>query len=309
MALEVALDAVEGGDAPVPASLVLISPANRVHGAGALAGFKDSMAVLPGLGRLAYLSVMNEFDPYKYNSFATNAGAQVHAITRNVDRRIRALARDPAAAEKLPPILVLKSTVDSTVTTEAVVDNLLMRLPVGRNELVLFDINRNATIKSSLLVSDPGPLTNRLLADESLPFAVTFVTNANPHSTSVVARRKAPFSLEKSGIEHLGLAWPMGVVSLSHVALPFPPDDPLYGRSPAKDDDLVFLGDMAIKGEQGLLKIPGDWLLRLRYNPFHAYLQTRVLQCLDDAGASVPLQNKTNEKFGLHEKTQNVFNS
>jgi len=61
---------------------------------------------------------------------------------------------------------VLKSTVDSTVTTDAVVDNLLMRLPAGRNELVLFDINRNAAIKSTLLVSNPGPLTSSLGYDE-----------------------------------------------------------------------------------------------------------------------------------------------
>ena len=47
----------------------------------------------------------------------------------------------------------------------------------------------------------------------------------------------------------------------------------------------VFLGDLAIKGERGLLKIPGEWLLRMRYNPFYSYLQTRVLQWLNDAPA------------------------
>jgi len=267
----------------LPASLVLISPAIRVHPAGALSGFKNTMAALPGLGGWAYLSVMDEFDPYKYNSFATNAGAQVHHLTRNVDRRIQALAQDPAAVEKLPPVLVLKSTVDSTVTTDAVVDNLLMKLPAGRNELVLFDINRNAAVKSTLLVSDPGPLTDRMMADPSLPFAVTFVTNENRNSTNVVARRKAPFALETSDIADLGLTWPRGVVSLSHVALPFPPNDPLYGQRPPEDEDLVFLGDLAIKGERGLLKIPPVWLLRLRYNPFYEYMQTRILQWVDQA--------------------------
>ncbi len=285
LALNFTLDAIEERIAPIPTSLVLISPAIGVHPAAALAGVKNIAAALPGLGGLAYLTVMAEFDPYKYNSFATNAGSQVHRMTRDVDRRIQALARDPAAVDKLPPILVLKSTVDSTVTTDAVVDNLLMRLPVGRNELVLFDINRNAAIKSTLLVSDPGPLTNRLMADQSLPFAVTFVTNKNPHSSNVVARRKASFTRGTSDIDNLGLAWPRGVVSLSHVALPFPPDDPLYGQRPPKDNDLVFLGDLAIKGERGLLKIPGEWLLRQRYNPFYSYLQTRVLQWLNDAPA------------------------
>jgi alpha-beta hydrolase superfamily lysophospholipase len=284
LALDYTLNAVEEAGATVPASLVLISPAIRIHSAGALAGFKNSLSVLPGLDGLAYLSVMAEFDPYKYNSFATNAGAQVHRLTRDVDRRLQVLAQNPEAAGKLPPILVLKSTVDSTVTTDAVVDNLLMRLAADRNELVLFDINRNAAIKSTLLVSDPGPLTQRMMADPDLPFAVTFITNENPHSTRVVVRHKAPFSLATSEIENLDLYWPGDVVSLSHIALPFPPDDPLYGHRPLPDDDLVFLGNLAFKGEQGLLKLPPAWLLRMRYNPFYDYLQKRVLQWADDAG-------------------------
>ena len=34
----------------------------------------------------------------------------------------------------------------------------------------------------------------------------------------------------------------MGVFSLSHVALPFPPDDPLYGRTPPDEKGRLFLG-------------------------------------------------------------------
>ena len=169
-------------------------------------------------------------------------------------------------------------------STEAVVDNLLMRLASNHNELVLFDINRNTTIKSTMLVSDPGPFTNRVLADQNLPFAVTLVTNETPHSTRVVARRKEPFSGESSEIEYLDFAWPRGVISLSHIALPFPPDDPLYGQRPPVAGALIFLGDMAIKGERGLLKIPGDWLLRLRYNPFYPYLESRLLEWVDKKG-------------------------
>jgi alpha-beta hydrolase superfamily lysophospholipase len=279
LALDFALEAVENGGVATPASLVLVSPAIRVHRASALARFKDALSVLPGLGDLAYLSVKGEFDPFNYNSFATNAGAQVSAITRDVNRRIRGLAREAAA--KLPPALAFKSAVDSTVTTEAIVDDLLMRLPPRRNELVLFDINRNAAIKSTLLVSDPAPLTDRLLADEGLPFAVTFVTNESPRSAEIVARYKAPLAPRESEVRPLGLAWPRGVVSLSHVALAFPPDDPLYGRGPPGNDGRVFLGDMALRGEQGLVSIPAEWLLRQRYNPFYQYFEARILHWLE----------------------------
>lgn len=283
LALNFALDSIEKKDMAVPASLVLISPAIRVHPTGALAGIKDLLSVLPGLDGMAYLSLMDEFDPYKYNSFATNAAAQVHAITRNVDRRIRALAQSPAAVKKMPPVLVFKSTVDSTVTTDAVVDNLLMRLPKKHNELVLFDINRNTIIKSTFLVSNPGPLTSRMMADPTLPFAVSLVTNENAHSSNVIVRHKSPFSLEATNKEQLGISWPAGVVSLSHVALPIPADDPLYGRHPPEDSDFIYLGNMALTGERGLLKIPGDWLLRQRYNPFYSFLERRLLEWVDES--------------------------
>jgi hypothetical protein len=181
----------------------------------------------------------------------------------------------------LPPTLVFLSTVDATVSTGAVVDRLLKPLRPDRHELVLFDINRFAA-KSTLLISDPAPLTARLMADNSLPFVVTLVTNENPESTAVVARRKPPLSAEASKTETLNLAWPRGVISLSHVALPFPPDDPLYGQAPPGKGDILFLGQMAIQGERDLLKIPYSFLVRLRYNPFYTFLEMRALEWIDN---------------------------
>jgi alpha-beta hydrolase superfamily lysophospholipase len=276
LAINFALDALEGENLPVPASLVLISPSIGIHATAGLAKWKRRLSYLPGLGSLAWLSVMPEFDPYKYNSFTTNAGGQVHSLTRSVARRIAARVRS-GANEILPPTLVFKSTVDATVSTDAVVDRLLKHLKPDRHELVLFDINRFAA-KSTLLISDPAPLTDRLMADKNLPFVLTLVTNENPESRSVLARRKPPFSVEASKIEPLNLAWPRSVISLSHVALPFSPDDPLYGQTPAGKEDILFLGQMAIQGERDLLKIPYSFLVRLRYNPFYAFLETRVLE-------------------------------
>ena len=40
--------------------------------------------------------------------------------------------------------------------------------------------------------------------------------------------------------------WPRGMLSLSHVALPFPPDDPLYGAQRPADRNELFLGDIPI---------------------------------------------------------------
>lgn len=281
LALAFTLDALDGQAQPVPASLVLISPAIGLHPAAGLAKWKRRMSALPGLGGFAWLSVEPEFDPYKYNSFATNAAEQVHRMTRSVARRVaRRAVRHPE--EVLPPTLVLKSTVDATVSTNAVVDQLLGRLAPQRHELVLFDINRFAA-KAMLLVEDPAPLTDRLLDAKDLPFTLTLIANASPETTAVEAHRKGALEAEVSQTERLDLAWPVGVISLSHVALPFPPDDPLYGQRPPGNQDVLFLGQMAIQGERGLFKLSSDWLLRLRHNPFYPYLETRVLGWVDAA--------------------------
>jgi hypothetical protein len=38
-----------------------------------------------------------------------------------------------------------------------------------------------------------------------------------------------------------------------------------------------------MQGERGLVKIPDDWLLRLRYNPFYQVIESRVLEWFDTA--------------------------
>jgi hypothetical protein len=186
-----------------------------------------------------------------------------------------------------PPTLVFKSDVDATVSTTAVVQRLLGRLDADRHELVLFDINRYAA-KSVLTVYDPQVLSTSVMGVTGLPFAITLVTNEHADSAAVVALRQAPRSAEQSPAEPLGLDWPPGVISLSHVALPFPADDPLYGQRPPDNEDVLFLGQMAIQGERGLLRLPSDWLLRIRHNPFYGYLETRTLEWIGTGGAGAP---------------------
>jgi alpha-beta hydrolase superfamily lysophospholipase len=285
LAVDFALGASEGTNSPVPASLVLVSPAIGISPVAALAGLNLRLARLPGLEKLAWTQILPEFDPYKYNSFTTNAGAQVHRLTRSVAGRVEARAAS-GLIEDFPPTLVFLSTVDATVSADAVIDNLLEHLAPQHHELVLFDINRK-DIASSILISDPGPLTARILADDTLTFGMTLVTNESSESPAVVSHHKPPFSAEAS-TEPLGLSWPTGVISLSHVALPFPPDDPLYGdQRPAGSEGRIFLGRISIRGERGLLQFSPDWLLRLRHNPFYDFLETRTLEWMNAAGIRI----------------------
>ena len=282
LAIEYALGAMEGTRGPTPASLVLISPAIGISPAAALARWKGALAKLPGLEKFAWTSILPEFDPYKYNSFTTNAGDQVHRLTRIVAGRIAAKAAS-GPIKDFPPTLVFLSTVDATVSVDAVIDNLLEHLaPSDRHELVLFDINRSS-VNRSVLVSNPGPLTARLMDNAGLPFSVTLVANQTPKSAMVVARRKGSLTKETS-TEQLNVGWPPGIFSLSHIALPFPPDDPLYGRHPPADSNMIFLGTMAVQGERGLLRFSSDWLVRLRHNPFYDFLESRTLEWVKGAG-------------------------
>jgi len=277
LALDYVLQAEQDSSLPTVDRLVLISPAIGVSPAAALAKWSRRLSLLPGLHRLAWLDIDPEFDPYKYNSFTTNAAEQVYELTRSVGDRIA--ARNDAD-HPLPPMLVLKSTVDATVSNDAVVDRLLSKLTPGRHQLVVFDINRFAA-NTSLLKKDPGPFTERMIADVNLPFTLTLVTNTNAELREVSAFTKRPHEARATTVVPLAQRWPNGVFSLSHVALPFPADDPLYGAvRPARSKQL-FLGMQAMQGERGVLKIPGDFLLRLRHNPFYAYQEARILQWLE----------------------------
>jgi hypothetical protein len=128
-----------------------------------------------------------------------------------------------------------------------------------------------------------GPFFNRL-SPRQLEGSVRVVDPAGPDSPAVVARRQEPFSAEASRTEPIGFAWLPGVISLSHVALPFPLDDPLYGQRPPENENILFLGQMAIQGERGVLRLPPEWLLRLRHNPFYPYLEAQVVGWLERAG-------------------------
>jgi alpha-beta hydrolase superfamily lysophospholipase len=275
LALDLSLEALDDPARPMPASLILVSPSIGITAAAALAGPTASLGRVPGFSRVGWAQTTPEFDPYKYNSFPVNGGAQVHRLTRSVASRI-ASAASSGKAQQLPPMLVFKSAVDATVSTDALVDRLLGKLPDNGNELVLFDINRSAGA-SVLLVSDPGPFTVRLFEDPSLPFGIRFISNDSDTSMSVVQRYKPPYSPEVTEVTDLDLEWPRGIISLSHVALPFPPDDPLYGSIRPESRNELHLGQIAIRGERGLMVLSSDWLLRLRYNPFYQVLETRVL--------------------------------
>jgi hypothetical protein len=65
------------------------------------------------------------------------------------------------------------------------------------------------------------------------------------------------------------------VYSLSHVALPFPADDPLYGNRPS-GLPVLQLGAVAVRGERNTLAISQDSIDRLTWNPFYDEMARRI---------------------------------
>jgi pimeloyl-ACP methyl ester carboxylesterase len=273
LAVDYSTSVLEGADLPKPAGLVLMSPAIGISPFAIVARLRTGLSSVPGFGRAAWQVIETEFDPFKYSSFSFHAAGETQRLTSGLAKRIEKLAGG-GKIKGFPPVLAFLSTVDSTIVAPAVVDALFAHLAPESHELVLFDVNRYSDIQA-LLVADPGPLTQKLLSMPDRSFELTVITNADPSTLQVKELRAAPGSQSQAS-RLLPWSWPVQIFSLSHVALPFPPDDPLYGYEAARGTNHVQLGRVQVHGENGVLSVP-DWVLtRLRSNPFHAYMIERI---------------------------------
>lgn len=274
LALRYSLAALEDERLAMPQRLVLISPMIGVTSYARYAGLAALPAVLPAFAKSAWMNVLPEFNPFKYNSFPVQAARQTYELTREVQNAFDAAEAD-GRLSRLPPVLALQSLADSTVSTPAVVHRLFDRLPANGSELVVFDINRSQAA-SSLLRADMSGLLEQLLPPAKRDYDLTVVGVAPEQGRAVEARRIAAGSQQVQR-QPLGVDYPSQLFSLSHVALPFPPGDPLYGSDPVPGEDYgVSLGTLAPRGERGVLVVGLDSLQRATSNPFYDYLLQRI---------------------------------
>src|SRR5215475_9927293 len=111
-------------------------------------------------------------------------------------------------------------------------------------------------------------------------YRISLVTNARAGAPETVVKSLA--AGEATATETpLDLAWPPQIFSLSHLAVPFRPDDPLFGIAPDLSQDYgLRLGLLAPRGEKGVLTVPIDQLMRLNCNPFVAYEEARIREAI-----------------------------
>ena len=217
LAVQYTLDSLADESLQPVDGLILISPEIGISRIAALAKWQERLGHLLGLEKLAWNSLLPEYDPWKYGSFALNAGKQAYRITQEIQRQITALEK-AGTLSRIPPILAFQSVVDTTVTAPALVNNLFDRLPAIsskqgsskqiNHELVLFDINRYAQIEP-LMKENPSAWIDPLLKSDSSAFMLTLISNQSHENEQVIATSRMVGSSTDEKC-NTGLSWPRG---------------------------------------------------------------------------------------------------
>lgn len=269
LAVKYALDTLDDDALPKADRLLLVSPMIGVSPAARIAWMMSLLGGIPYFEQTRWLDVLPEYLPFKYTSFPVNAAQQTYRLTTALDEQL-ARAVSSGRIGDLPPVLTFQSLVDTTVRTDAVVDTLYSRLTREGSELVLFDVNRQSRIQTFFK-------SGAEMAVPSTPgkYRLSIITNASTSSFDVVERSSGPGATAVE-TRPLGLSWPPAVFSLTHIALPFAPDDPVFGVAPPEGAEGLHVGALEPRGERQLLVVPVEQFMRLSYNPFYSYLESRA---------------------------------
>lgn len=271
LALMYCVDTLSNDDLRAPDQLILIAPMIGVSPFAKYAGLFELPAILPFFESVSWVDIHPEYNPFKYNSFPINAGRQSYQLITALHNHID--DTDSTKLAKLPPILTFLSATDYTVQNQAVID-VYQQLNNKGNELVIFDVNRHHDI-APWLSDEAYYATTQLLSVSPRNYKTIIVTNENENSWQTVAIITPAGQIETK-IEPLNIIYPSNIYSLSHIALPFPDTDSLYGNQLSNNEFGINLGSLAMRNERKALIIPLDNLLRTSYNPFYAFLIAQI---------------------------------
>ena len=187
--MKYALDVLDDPALARPERIVLFSPMIGITSMARFAGVFGWPAFFPAFDKAAWLGIVPEFNPFKYNSFPVNGARQSSLVARRLQAQINAHAAD-GSLKALPPVLTFQSVVDFTVSTRAIVDALYGNLPANGSELVLFDLNRSARF-GPLLRGNTDNMLDRLLPAPPRNYRTTIITNAGRRRRGGRARHRA----------------------------------------------------------------------------------------------------------------------
>lgn len=274
LAVDYALSAELDKQLPQPKKLVLLSPMFGVSKFAVLSKSLDLVGHIPLLGGERWLSKQPEYNPFKYNSFTVNAGWQARRLTQHLRQKI-ARTKTQTDLQNFPPCLGFQSVMDTTVSTTAVENFFARQLPGNQHELVIFDINRHHNYLPITRSASIGAFA-KIFPSSPATYELVRIGNTNPETHKISEWRRSQGSTIDQETP-LAMEFPRGVYSLSHIALPFPPDDPTYGLKPDESQSYgIRLGNLSFRGERKTLALAADTNQRLNANPFYTYMTQRI---------------------------------
>ena len=266
LALKYAISCTEH-DLPCPDRILLLSPAIAISAFAWFGRLHEFISWIPYFSQFQWASIHPEVDAYKFTSFPTSPGFHTAQLAEEVGDALS------GGDLKLAPVLAFQSVVDATVSTDAVLA-FFNQLEGAQHELVFYDMNRHQYFTEWITTKLEDVYTFEKQAP--LPISVTILSN---HATG--DEQVSEFRLVKGSVQYevtsTGLVWPPAVYSLSHIAIPFRPDDPQYGKEGKA------IGTFQPRGERNVISLGPDYFQRLRYNPFYEYQQRRIKSWLAES--------------------------
>lgn len=275
LSVKYAVDSINDKSLPQLSAILLFSPMIGINPMARITRLYHTVAMVSRNNKAQWSSIEAEVDPFKFSSWPMNANVQAWTVTQLVEKELAQLDKAGRMAE-MPPVLAMQSIVDSTVVVPKLITVLFDRLKSEESELFLFDIDR-VNMLSNLFNRSFERRVFPKLERTDLPYTLTLLKNVKPDSRQVVVQTRDG----ESWIEQkTDLEWPGGVVSLSHIAVPIPPEDQIYGTSEATSETGLSLGSLSMRAEPSALLMSNSLFVRCRNNPFYKFMEDRVVSWL-----------------------------
>ena len=271
-----ALESIDNDELPSVDALVLFSPMIGINPLARITWFYHLAGLISRSEKSKWSSIFAEIDPFKYSSWPMNANVQAWTMTQAVERKLVALEKSGRMGQ-FPPVFAAQSVVDATVSVPKLITTLFDRLTSANSELFLFDVNRVDGLSNLLNLSFDKAVSPKLQRDDR-SFRLSLLSNTNMESDQLSLKTRQHGRWTEQPLQ---ATWPRGTVSLSHVAVPVPPSDTVYGQGSA--DDRLPLGTIQMRAEPNALMVPSSLFARSRHNPFYDFMEHRVINWLRES--------------------------
>ncbi len=275
LSVQYAILAVEDRALPQVTGIMLFSPMLGINPMAKITRLYHMVALVSRTLKAQWSNIDAEIDPFKFSSWPMNASVQAWLITQDVERQLARLEKS-GRMDSFPPVIAMQSVVDSTVVVSKLITALFHRLRGNSNQLFLFDIDR---------VDELGNLFNKSFETKIVPelektdltYQLKILRNSKSNSRGLEVGSRVGGTWKS---EETDLSWQDNIVSLSHIAVPIPPEDPIYGTRDATVGSGLPLGTVSIRAEPSALMISGSVFVRCRHNPFYAFMEDHIIQWL-----------------------------